>query len=273
MMKRRSVRHFKDTVIPEHLINQLLDAANNAPSGGNIQPLSIITIQDRERKSKLSQLLGGQLWVEHAPLTMIFCLDFFRLKKWASMSDTKFLGEKSLSHFLIAYADVICASQNVVILAESLGLGSVYIGVVQSVIDQVRSFLSIPELVLPLMVLCLGYPASIPKNIPKLKRNVIVHEETYNVMSDQEIIEAYNLKYGKFDEDPEKYLEKAYKEVLEAGKYQNKTWLQLTKKRMIKFGIKNHAQFLFNLRYPSEAMVKNNVKQKQSFKKAGFDLF
>ena len=211
MMKRRSVRHFKDTVIPEHLINQLLDAANNAPSGGNIQPISIIIIQDRERKSKLSQLLGGQLWVEHAPLTMIFCLDFFRLKKWASMSDTKFLGEKSLSHFLIAYADVICASQNVVILAESLGLGSVYIGVVQSVINQVRSFFSIPELVLPLMVLCLGYPASVPKNIPKLNRNVIVHEETYKMMSDQEIIEAYNLKYGEFEEDPEKYLEKAYK--------------------------------------------------------------
>ena len=48
MMKRRSARNFKDQQIPENVIEQLLDAANNAPSGGNIQPISIILVQEAE---------------------------------------------------------------------------------------------------------------------------------------------------------------------------------------------------------------------------------
>ena len=46
IMKRRSVRDFKDQAVPEHIINDLLDAANNAPSGGNIQPISIIVVRE-----------------------------------------------------------------------------------------------------------------------------------------------------------------------------------------------------------------------------------
>lgn len=48
IMKRRSARNFKDQEIPENVIEQLLDAANNAPSGGNIQPISIILVQEAE---------------------------------------------------------------------------------------------------------------------------------------------------------------------------------------------------------------------------------
>ena len=85
MMKRRSVRAFKDQEIPEPVIEKLLDAANNAPSGGNIQPLSIILVRGQEGRDKLAQLAGGQPWVRNGPLSMIFCLDFYRIKKWAEM--------------------------------------------------------------------------------------------------------------------------------------------------------------------------------------------
>lgn len=176
-MKRRSIRSFKDQKIPEHIIEKLLDAANNAPSGGNIQPISIILVQEAEARRELAEMVGKQPWVKNAPLSVIFCIDFYRVKKWASMSEANFKGEKALLSFLIAYADLMCAAQNVVILAESLGLGSVYVGTIIHAIDGTRKYFTIPEYVLPMMLLSIGYPKSVPKNIPKLKRNVITHRE------------------------------------------------------------------------------------------------
>jgi nitroreductase len=272
MIKRRSVRVFKDQNVSPEIVNKLMDAANNCPSGGNIQPFSIITIQGEEGREDLGRLIGSQPWVKNAPLSLIFCIDFYRIKRWATISDTEFLGENALSHFLIAYADLMCAAENVVILSESLGLGSVYVGSIQGIIDRIRKIFAIPKLVLPMMLLCIGYPESIPTTIPKLSRDIIVHNEKYKILDDDQIQKAYEDKYGEFYEDLEKYFMKAYIEVMESSKQEADRWLKLAKKRVKRLGIKNHAQFLFKLRYPAKAMVSLNDDQIQAFKNAGFNF-
>jgi len=273
MMKRRSVRVFKDQEIPESIIEQLIDVANQAPSGGNIQPLSIILVRSKEGREKLAQLAGGQPWVKNAPLSMIFCLDFYRIKKWAEMCQTDFKGEQALNHFLIAYADLMVAAQNVVIFAESLGLGSVYIGSIQHEIDETRKYFEIPEYVLPMMVLCLGYPKSIPRTIPKLKKEFIVHQERYQKSEDDEIRKAFDEKYGEIEEDMRKYLEKAFIEALEADKLETSKYVDRVNKEMKRLDIQNNAQFLFKVRYPTKVMVRMNQRIKESFKNAGFEIF
>ncbi|MFX1455241.1 MAG: nitroreductase family protein [Promethearchaeota archaeon] len=272
MIKRRSVRFFKDQEITKEIVDKLLDSANNCPSGGNIQPISIITVQSMDGREKLGKLISSQPWVKNAPLSMIFCIDFYRIKRWAEISNTSFQGENALSHFLIAYADLICAAQNVVILSESFGLGSVYVGSIQGLIDDIRKIFSIPKLVLPMMLLCIGYPESIPTTIPKLNRDIITHQEKYNILDDSEIEKAYNDKYGEFDDNVESYFLKAYIEVIESAHQASDRWLKLAKKRMKKLEIKNHAQFLFNLRYPTKAMVSMNDYLIQYFRNAGFNF-
>lgn len=270
MINRRSVRVFLDKEIPENLTEKLLNAANNAPSGGNIQPISIITVKKKETKEKLAKIIGPQPWVKNAPLSLIFCLDFHRVKKWAELSKTDFQGEHSLGHFLIGYADLICAAQNVVMTAESFQLGSVYIGSIQGSMDGVREYFSIPKYVLPLMLVSIGYPKSKPEKMPKLEKNVIVHDEKYSPLKDDDILKAYNNKYGDFDEDVDAYLEKAYIEVLEANKQESGNWLKLVKMRIKSLDIQNHAQFLFKLKYPSEAMVKQSELLFKQMSNAGF---
>jgi nitroreductase len=272
-MKRRSVRNFKDKAIPEEIISKLLDAANNAPSGGNIQPVSIILVQKPEGRQKLAELVGRQPWVKNAPLAMIFCLDFNRVKRWAALSGTEFKGEKAYSHFLISYSDVMCAAQTVVLLAESFGLGSVYVGTIQSNMDAARTAFAIPEYVLPLMVLSIGYPKSVPKRIPKLQRDVIVHQEQYRKAGDDETKRAFEMKYGNFTGNTEEYLEKAFIEAIEAGKQGIGDWKEWSLKEMSRLEIRNDAQFLFKIRYPSDEMVKMNKELIESFKNAGFDFF
>ena len=273
IMNRRSVRNFKDQPIPEEIISQLIDAANNAPSGGNIQPVSIILIQDKENRSILSEMVGNQPWVKNAPLSMIFCLDFNRIKRWAVLNGTEFKGEQAFSHFLIAYADLMSAAQSVVLLAESLGLGSVYVGTIQSQMDEARERYAIPDFVLPLMILSLGYPKSISRTIPKLKPEVIVHREQYQSRDDEEIQEVFNQKYGNFNIKAEEYLEKAFIETIEADKQGGEGWTVWAVEQMKKMEIRNDAQFLFNLRYPSDLMVQMNTELIASFKRAGFDFF
>jgi nitroreductase len=275
LMKRRSARNFKDQEIPENVIEQLVDAANNAPSGGNIQPISIILVRETEARKELAKMVGDQPWVKNAPLSMIFCIDFYRLKRWSSMSDTEYKGEKSLHSFLIAYADLMCSAQNVVILAQSHGLGSVYIGTILQAIDASREYFSIPEHVLPMMVLSLGYPKSVPKRIPKLKREVIAHRERYRILSDDEIKRAFEDKYGDFDDNVERYFEKTYVEVLEASKQEKPRWAdpEWVKKELVKLNVKNNAQFLFRFRYPSDDLLEMNQSLVQAFRNAGFDLY
>jgi nitroreductase len=274
MIRRRSVRNFEDRPIPDDIVQKLLDAANNAPTGGNIQPISIITVTDEKARKDLGVMFGRQPWVAKAPLSLIFCVDFQRLKRWASLLDTEFKGERSLSHFLISYADLMCAGQNVVILAESLGLGSVYIGTVQSAVDEVRKYFEIPEYVLPLMVLCIGYPKSVPKHIPKLKTGDIVHIGKYRAKTDNNLKKIFDDKYGDLNDGVENYLERAFVESVEAGD-QSAEWadVEKIKDEMRKLEIKNNAQFLFEFRYPQDIMVELNEHIISSFENAGFDFF
>jgi len=272
LMKRRSVRNFEDRPVPADVIDRLLDAANNAPSGGNIQPLSIVVVQEPDARAELAEMVGRQPWVRNAPLSMVFCIDFFRVKRWAAMFDVEFLGEQALSSFLIAYADVMCAAQNVVVLAEDSGLGSVYVGTIQSSIGRAREFFGMPEYVLPVMVLSIGYPKSVPGNIPKLARDIIVHHERYTVPSDEEISAAYESKYGNIDDDVDTYLERAYIESVERNRQDGPGWVEDAKERMKKLDIKSNAEFLFNLRYPQRLMVGMNSRLTSALRKAGFDF-
>lgn len=273
LMKRRSVRNFKDQPIPQEIVEKLMDAANNAPTGGNIQPISIILVQETGNRQKLAELVGSQPWVKNGPLSMIFCIDFQRVKRWAALNGTEFKGEQAFSHFLIAYADLMCAAQTVTVLAESFGLGSVYVGTIQSNVDNARRAFAIPEHVLPLMVLTLGYPKSVPARIPKLERDVIVHQEQYHPMSDDEIRQAFDAKYGDFSVKAEEYLEKAFIETIEADKQGGDGWTAWAVEEMTRLEIRNNAQFLFRLRYPADVMVKMNKELVASFQRAGFDFF
>jgi nitroreductase len=273
MLRRRSIRSFAEKEIPEEIVERFADVAVHAPSGGNIQPLSIILVQDGEGREKLAELSGGQPWVRKAPLSMIFCVDFRRIKRWAELSSVEFTGERAFNHFLIAYADLMAAGQNVVILAESLDLGSVYVGSVLNEIDGLRAHFDMPGLVLPLMVLSLGYPKSVPRRIPKLRKETMVHREKYRDPDPEEIRQAYDAKYGEIDPDLETYLEKAFVEALEADRLEEPKYLDRVRKEMARLEIRNNAQFLFKVRYPSKVMVRMNRRLFDAFRRAGFDFF
>ena len=273
LMKRRSVRSFEDRAVPDEVVDKLVNAANNAPTGCNIQPLSIVTVREPERRAKLAHMVKRQPWVKNAPLSMIFCLDFRRLKRWAELSGVDFRGNDAFSHFLLGYADVMCAAQTVVILAEGLGLGSVYVGRIPYVADEAREYFGMPTYVFPLMLLCLGYPKTVPRNVPKLSTAVVRHRERYRPLGDDEIRNAFDEKYGSFDENAGRYFEKVLVEAGEAAEQGERGWLERSRTRMAELAVKSSAEFVFKVRYRADLMVENNAEAIDIFKNAGFDCF
>jgi nitroreductase len=273
IMKRRSVRDFKTDEVGEDVVERLVSAANNAPTGCNIQPLSIITVQDAGRRAKLAQIVKRQPWIKKAPLSMLFCLDFWRLKRWADLSGVAFRGHDAFSHFLLAYADVMCAAQTVVILAETFGLGSVYVGRLPYVADEVRGNFEMPTHVFPVMLLCLGYPRTVPRGVPKLSPAVTRHREQYRRLSDDEVRAAFDEKYGSFDEKTGRYFSRVLLEALEADEQGEPAWLEGARARMNELAIRNNAEFVFKVRYRPDLMVERNAEAIDIFRKAGFDCF
>ncbi|UCH77573.1 MAG: nitroreductase family protein [Candidatus Coatesbacteria bacterium] len=273
VMRRRSVRNFRPDEVPGDIVEKLVNAAASAPTGCNIQPLSVVTVQEAAGRAKLGEMIKRQPWVKNAPLSMIFCLDFWRLKRWAELSGVEFRGHDAFSHFLLAYADVMCAAQTVVLLAESLGLGSVYVGRLPYVADDAREYFGMPTYVLPLMLLCLGYPKTVPRRVPKLPPAVIGHREQYRPLSDDDLRTAFDEKYGAFDGDARRYFGRVLGEALEAEEQGEGEWLEGSRARMAEKAVASNAEFVFKVRYRADLMVETNAAAIDIFKNAGFDCF
>lgn len=194
LIHRSSCRSFQDREIPDEILDSVLMAGVNAASGGNLQPFSIIKIRDEKTRHRLGEL-AGQACVEKAPVDLIFCIDFHRLKRWAELEAAPFAANNSFRHFWISFQDTIIAAQSICTAADSVGLGSVYIGTVVDFFRELQEMLNLPPQVFPVVMLCVGYPTRRPAAKRKLDPKLLIHEEKYREPSDEELLDAFHRKY------------------------------------------------------------------------------
>ena len=271
IMRRRTVRSFTDQPVEEEKVRKLLDAAIQAPSGGNIQPISIIRIEKSEGRAKIAKLAVNQPWVAKAPLCLLFCIDFARTGKWAEAEGASYGGEKALMSFLLAYADVFCSAENAVLCATSLGLGTVYIGMVLTAMTEIRREFGLPGKVVPVVALCVGYPKKVPTDIPKLSHAAMVHSERYEEKSPEELKRLYRDKYGDLTADVKSYFKRTYQEALELDEQSRPDFTDKIARLMARMEVGNAAQLLFKMRYPEEAMKRMGDKIIASLREAGIE--
>ncbi|MCP4582124.1 MAG: NADPH-dependent oxidoreductase [candidate division Zixibacteria bacterium] len=143
MASHTSVRKFKNEVVPDDLLNSILDAARQASTSSNVQAYSIIVIKDQEKKVKLAELCGNQVWVEKCPVFLTICPDLRRLEKVAQRQGYEFQ-DRSIEMFIVATVDAALVAQNILTGAESCGLGGVMIGGIRNSSDDVSKLLGLP---------------------------------------------------------------------------------------------------------------------------------
>ena len=191
LKSHRSIRKFEKRKIPDSLLEELVTAGQAAATSSFLQGTTIVRVRDAEKRKKLAACAGNQSYVETAPEFLVFCADLYRPGNYCKKYGKSFEGDYT-EHFIIATVDVALLAQNVVIAAESVGLGICYIGGIRNQPEEVSQLLQLPKGVYPVFGLCLGYPAQNPEIKPRLPLSVLLKDEIYNDAGDEEAIAEYD---------------------------------------------------------------------------------
>ncbi|MDP2925880.1 MAG: nitroreductase family protein [Nanoarchaeota archaeon] len=148
IIKRKSIRKYKDLEIPKDLINEILDAARLSPSAYNAQPWKFKIINDKNviKKLKKNNVFKNE-FVYTAPLIIVCC------------GDTTCYPERAKENFELkdlSLIDVTIACQSLILRATDLGLGTCYVGLIDR--NKLKKILNISKNYIISYVITVGYP-------------------------------------------------------------------------------------------------------------------
>jgi Nitroreductase len=211
---RKSVRVFENRPISAECKKEILMSAMEAPTAGNQQLYTILDITDQKLKDKLAVSCDNQPFIAKAPLILIFCADVL---KWFDVfkeggSDPR---KPGCGDLFLAVNDALIAAQNAVIAAESMGIGSCYIGDIMEQCELHREMLHLPSYVFPAAMLVFGYPTDQQKNRKKPERcrlEDMVQENVYQRRDGQQLRKMFDkeTKNRSFEEWSQAFCKRKY---------------------------------------------------------------
>lgn len=192
--KRRSIKSFQTTPIPETLLQKIFNAILSAPSSWNFQPARIVVIQSESQKKALAEACWGQKQIIEAPVTFVFAAS---IRGWEEKMDKileeavqrgawsqnranyirenapAFQNQLGDSEREYAVKDAMISATHAALAAESLGLGSCFMnGWIEDNVKKVIGVEQDSDIAIAL-VMPIGYPAQQPKNPGRLPFNEI----------------------------------------------------------------------------------------------------
>ena len=181
MLGHHSVRAYLPDRLPDNALPLMMAAAQSAATSSNLQTWSVVAVEDPERKARLAKLVGGQAHVRECPLLLVWLADLSRLDRVGALTGVPAQANDYLEMFLVAMVDAALAAQNAVVAAESLGLGTVYIGAMRNHPEEVAAELGLPKHAFAAFGLCVGKPdPARPASVkPRLAPSVVLHRERY----------------------------------------------------------------------------------------------
>jgi nitroreductase len=191
LLSHRSIRSYKPDPIPQELIDEVLSAAvAGASSSGNLNSVSMILTRDEDRRRKLYELHSQQDMVLQAPLVITFCADWHRTRAWLKARNARdnfnnFVG------YLVASADAMILAQNVCLGFEAKGLGICYMGTTLFSLEGISELLELPETVVPVTTIVVGYPNESPGKRDRLPMEGLVFDERYAPLEPDQIDAVY----------------------------------------------------------------------------------
>lgn len=156
--KRRSVRRYQKKALPEETLELLMKAAMAAPSGNNAQPWEFVIVRESKMKEELSRVHPWVYMAAEAPAAIVV------------------LGDKSSEWWK---DDCAAATQNLLLAAANLGLGTVWCGIREDHARAVRKILGVPGHMGVLCIIPIGYPAESPSPHTKYRKDK-VHWDRYS---------------------------------------------------------------------------------------------
>ena len=199
---RKSMRAYEDKPLPEDVRDMILKSAMRAPTAGNMMLYSIIEVSDQKAKNKLVETCDNQPFIAKAPLVLVFLADY---QRWVDYFKVSGVEERCAENgvpmvmpedgdLFLACCDALIAAQTAVIAAESMGVGSCYIGDILENYEVHREMFDLPQYAIPICMVCFGYPSQEQRERERTERfgeEFIVFKDRYRHLGEDEFKEMY----------------------------------------------------------------------------------
>jgi len=203
LRNRKSIRAYEKRPIEPQVKAQILHATLRAPTAGNMMLYSIIEVTDQRIKDRLAVTCDNQPFIARAPMVWVFLADYQRWYDYFRLSNVEAVCQQKNEpirrpeegDLFLACCDALIAAQNAVIAAESLGLGSCYIGDVIEQYEAHKELLDLPRYVFPICMLVFGYQTQQQKDremTARFDEKFIVFENGYRRLNPTEFDEMFS---------------------------------------------------------------------------------
>lgn len=143
ILKRRSIRKYKDIKVSDEVVEDLLRAAMAAPSAGNEQPWEFVVLRNKEVMKKITEIHPYSKMLLNSDVAIVVC------------------GDEEKEVFKGYWVqDCSAATENILLAAQDMGLGAVWLGVypIADRVEKIKEILGLPGNVIPLSIVPVGYP-------------------------------------------------------------------------------------------------------------------
>ena len=175
MLRRKSIRKYRPDTPSDEIIRAIVRAGQQAPFA--IQLCSLILSRDREHH------------IYDAPLLFTICVDAHRAELVAARRGWQIL-MNDLFLLVLGMQDAALMAQNMVIAAESLGLGSCFLGAAPYEAEEIIALYKLPKRVFPMVQMVMGYPAEDPPTRPRYPLDFTLFEGQYPEFDEEAIAQA-----------------------------------------------------------------------------------
>lgn len=193
LLTRTSIRKYSDKTVEEALLDRLMNEAARTQTMGNLQLYSVVVTRSDEMKRKLAPAHFNQPMVTEAPVVLTICADFHRTSVWARQRKAV-PGYNNFLSFVNGAIDALLYTQTLCNLMDEEGLGYCYLGTTVYMPQMIIDTLNLPQQVVPLATLTVGWPAEKPQQTDRLPLDSFVHRETYHDYTEDDINRYYQLK-------------------------------------------------------------------------------
>jgi len=196
-LNERSVcRRYRAAPVPEALVRLLCASALAAPTKSDLQQATIVRLADAAQRAALAALLPGSPWLAQAPELFVFCADGWRLRRLFARRGVEFPNEH-LDAFFNASVDAALVLGAFVAAAELAGLGTCPISQVRDHVGRIDELLGLPDWVVPVAGLTLGYPEAKEPLSARLALSATVHRGRYDLAAVERELDAYDARRAR----------------------------------------------------------------------------
>jgi nitroreductase/FMN reductase [NAD(P)H] len=187
----------------------LCACALSAPSKSDLQQADILVVRDRAKIHAIADLLTEMPWVRDAPVFLVFLANGRRLPQISQRNGKPFPNDH-LDLFFNATVDGAIVMTTFLRAAEAVGLGCCPISVIRDHASTISEMFALPQKVIPIAGMCVGWPAEKGGITPRLSLETTVHEERFAENDVTVEIDAYDRRRAavrpyRNQRDPERF--------------------------------------------------------------------